>query len=74
MASIITTEDSNKAMLNGLISEIRSRLRERIMERINPDIDSAIETALESFKASIETWRDPINMRDTIKVLIERKP
>lgn len=60
-------------MIEGLEDLIRTRLRERIMERIEPDIKAAIDSSIEHFKATIETYRDPYQMRDTIKVIIERR-
>lgn len=66
-------DQASKAMLDGLTSRIRDELRKRILERIEPDIEAAVEASLASFKTTIETWRDPMHMRDTVKVLIERK-
>jgi hypothetical protein len=63
---------SSKAMLDGLTNMVRDNLRKRIVEKIQPDIDAAVEDALASFKAAIETYRDPLHMRDTVRVLIER--
>lgn len=67
-------EEASKAMLDGLTSRIRNELRKRILERIEPDIEAAVNAGLAAFKTTIETWREPHNMRDTIRVLIERKP
>lgn len=70
----LDSEEASKAMLDGLTSRIRQELRKRILESIEPDVEAAIDASLAAFKASIETWRDPMHMRDTVKVLIERKP
>ncbi len=73
-APIFSSDEASKAMLEGLTSHVRSELRKRIMERIEPDIEQAVDAGLASFKAAIETYRDPHNMRDTVRVLIERRP
>jgi hypothetical protein len=59
-------------MLDGLTSRIRDALRQRILDRIEPDIQAAVDAGLASFKATIESYRDPMHMRDTVRVLIER--
>lgn len=69
----LSSDDVHAAMLRGLQDSIRSELRRRILESIEPDITSAIDAALDGFKASIESYRDPIKMQDTIRVLIERR-
>lgn len=58
-------------MLKGLEEGIRSRLRERILERIKPDIDAAINETMEALKATIQTYREPLHLRDTIRVILE---
>jgi len=68
-----SSEEASRAMLDGLTSRIRDELRKRIMERIEPDISAAVAAGLASFKATIEAYREPHNMRDTVRVLIERK-
>lgn len=68
----ITSDDASKAMLDGLTSMVRQRLRERILEVVEPEIEAAVDAALGQFKASIETYRDPLHMRDTVRVLIEK--
>lgn len=73
MTPPLYSEEASKLMLDGLTDGIRSRLREIIIERIEPDIQTAIEAGLASFKASIESYLDPSEMRNTIRVLIERK-
>ena len=68
-----TGDTAPAAMIEGLVSSIRSELRRRILERIEPDIEAAVEASLAAFKATIESYRDYANMRDTVRVLIERK-
>jgi hypothetical protein len=63
-----------EAMLSGLTGMVRKRLRERILEQLEPDLEAAIDAAMDAFKATIETWRNPAELRDTIHVLVERKP
>src|SRR6185437_14897313 len=58
------SEQASKAMLDGLTSRIREELRKRIMERIEPDIEAAVDASLSAFKATIESYRDPVHMRD----------
>ena len=60
-------------MLDGLTSRIRDELRKRILESLEPDIQTAVDAGLASFKATIEGYRDPMHMRDTVRVLIERR-
>ena len=69
----ITSDEASKAMLNGLTNLIRDKLRERIMASIKSDIDAAVEEALASFKTTIESYREPEYMRDTVRVMIENK-
>ena len=69
----ITSDETSKAMLEGLTDLIRDKLRERIMAKIQPDIDAAVEEALASFKTTIESYREPMYMRDTVRVMIENK-
>jgi hypothetical protein len=73
MAMRLTGDEASKAMLQGLTALIRTKLRERILESIEADIEAAIDGALQSFEASIHSFRDHGDMRDTIHVLIERK-
>lgn len=76
MASLtpaFTGEEAQKAMLDGLISRIRSELRERIIASIEPDIAAAIDAAIDGFKVGIESYREAHNMRDTIRILVDRK-
>lgn len=73
MASLITSKDASEAMLDGLTSMIREKIRERIMAVIQPDVDAAVDAALDTFKTTIETYRDPMHMRDTVRVLVEKK-
>lgn len=68
-----TGEDASKAMLEGLTSRIREELRKRIVARLEPDIEEAVDAGLAAFKATIESYRDYGPMRDTVRVLIERK-
>lgn len=70
----LTSDTASKAMLEGLTNMIRKELRKRIMERIEPDIEEAVNASLAAFKTTIESYRDPEMMRDTVRVLIERKP
>ena len=70
------TFDSTKAsqaMLDGLTTLIRDELRLRIMEKIEPDIDAALDAGLAAFKITIESYREPHNLRDVVRVLIERR-
>lgn len=60
-------------MLDGLTSRIRDELRKRILENLEPDIQTAVDAGLASFKATIESYRDHMHMRDTVRVLIERR-
>ena len=69
----IDSKQAHDAMLNGLTEMIRKRLRERILERLEPDLEAAIDAGMEAFKASIQTMRNPAELRDTIHVLIERR-
>lgn len=73
MDSPFTGEEASRAMIDGLTSRIRDELRRIIMARIEPDIQAAIDAGLDSFKATIESYRDPMMMRDTVNVLIERR-
>ncbi len=68
-----TGEEASRAMLDGLTSRIRDALRKRILESLEPDIQAAIDAGLSSFKAAIESYHEAHNMRDTIRVLIERR-
>jgi hypothetical protein len=68
-----TGDQAQRAMLEGLTSRIRDELRKRIMQRIEPDIEAAVDAGLAAFKATVESYRDPMMMRDTVRVLIERK-
>lgn len=68
-----TGEQASKAMLEGLTSRIREELKRRILERIEPDVDAAVEASLQAFKVTIESYREAHNMRDTVRVLIERR-
>ena len=72
-ASPFTGEAASRAMLDGLTSTIRDELRKRILERIEPDIQAAVNAGLESFKVTIESYRENGPMRDTVRVLIERR-
>jgi hypothetical protein len=77
MATILpplNSDEASRAMIDGLTGRIRDELRKKILERIEPDLESAIDAAMEAFKLTVATWREPINLRETIKVLIERKP
>jgi hypothetical protein len=69
----ISSDETSKAMLDGLTNLIRDKLRERIMARIKPDVDAAVEDALAAFKVTIESYREMHMMRDTIRVLVENK-
>lgn len=69
----ITSDEASKAMLAGLTELIRDKLRARIMDRIKPDVDAAVDEALAQFKTTIEGYREPHNMRNTVRVLIENK-
>lgn len=73
IAPPITAEEASKAMLDGLTSHIRSALKDRIMARLQPDIDAAIDAGMETFKAAIQSYHEAHNMRDTIRVLIEKR-
>lgn len=68
-----TGEEASQAMLDGLTSRIRDELRKLILERLEPDIQTAVDAGLASLKATIESYRDPMQMRDTVRVLIERR-
>lgn len=68
-----TGEEASKAMLEGLMSRIRTELKDHILARIDSDVDSAVDAALESFQAAIHSYRDPMHMRDVVKIIIERK-
>jgi hypothetical protein len=59
------------AMTKGLEDAIRDKLRERILERIKPDIEMAIKGAMDSFSTALYAMRDPVHMRDVIKVILE---
>jgi hypothetical protein len=72
-AFTFTGEDASRAMLEGLTSRIREALRTRILERLEPDIEQAIEAGVASFKATVEGYKDFAHMRETVRVLIERK-
>jgi len=73
IAPTFTGEEASKAMLDGLTSHIRAALKDKIMERLQPDIDAAIDAGMETFKAAIQSYHEARNMRDTIRVLIERR-
>jgi hypothetical protein len=68
-----TGEEASKAMLEGLTSRIRSELKARILERIEPDVNAAVDAALDGLKTAIESYRDHANMRDVVRIIIERK-
>lgn len=68
-----TGEEASKAMLEGLTSRIRSELKARILERIEPDVNAALDAALEGLKAAIHSYRDHAQLRDVVKIIIERK-
>jgi hypothetical protein len=68
-----TGEDASRAMLEGLTNRIRDELRVLILERLEPDIQTAVDAGLSAFKATIESYRDPMHMRDTVHVIIERR-
>jgi hypothetical protein len=68
-----TGEEASKAMLEGLTSRIRSELKAIILARIEPDVDAAVEAGLEGLKAAIHSYREHSQMRDVVKVIIERK-
>jgi hypothetical protein len=70
---LIDHKRASEAMLEGLITCIKDELRKRIMAAIEPDIENALNTALRSFKATVEAYREPHNLRDVVHVLIERK-
>ena len=75
MASIpIPSYEASNVMLDALTARIRAELRSRILKSIEPDVEAALDEALKAFKATIETYREPHNMRDMVHVLIERKP
>lgn len=68
-----TSETASAAMLRGLTDAIRNELKRRVMEHIEADLNVALDAALENFKASLEAYRDHRHMRDTVRVLIERR-
>jgi hypothetical protein len=68
-----TGEEASRAMLDGLTSRIRQELRKLILERLEPDIQTAVDAGLAAFKATIESYHEPMHMRDTVRVLIERR-
>jgi len=43
------------------------------MSRIQSDIDAAVDAALEAFKATIESYHEAHEFRNTVRVLIERR-
>lgn len=73
IAPSIDSDTVSKAMLDGLISRIRDELRNRILESINPEIEAAIDAALKSFDVAIKGYHEPHELRNTIRVLIERR-
>jgi hypothetical protein len=69
----LTGDEASRAMLDGLTSRIRSELRELILKRIEPDIEAAIDASIDALKLTIESYRDPAYLRDTVRVIVERK-
>lgn len=68
-----TPEDLAEAMARGLEDRIREHLKARILERIEPDIQAALDSAIEAFKLDVTAWHDMANMRDVVKVIVERR-
>jgi hypothetical protein len=67
----LPAEDVSEAMLRGLTDHVRAALRKRIMDRIEPDVDAAVEAGLATFEAAIQAHCDPMQMRDTIQVILK---
>lgn len=67
----LTSDEMTAAILDGLMGRIRASLRDRIMERIQPYIDVAVEAGCKTFRAAAESYYDPMDMRQVVKVLIE---
>lgn len=70
----LTSDDAQRAMLDGLMDRVRDGLRERIMVAIKPDIDAAVEAACKSLEVAVHSYMEPMHMRPVINFIINGKP
>jgi len=73
MASLVTSDILEQAMIEGLLNRIRIELRASILKRIEPDIEQAIEAALKTFEVAIKKTHSEMDMSTLVKVIIEMK-
>lgn len=74
MATVLTSDEVAKLMVEGFTDRIRQNIKDQILAKVMPDIDAAADVALAGFKVAVEQQESYVNMDSIIKVILEKRP
>jgi len=75
MMAVLTTNEQAKsdAIIRGLHELLRTELRDGFKAAAEPIIEEAVNNAMSSFELAIERWAEPMQLSETINVILSDK-